>query len=135
MSGCLCYSFFAMKRHVQLIELASNKKTFDKEAEVHAVGKAGLEIIMENPEAAGREIWKIFEDSALIDSLYENSIRMIIRKDHPLRMLIRTEFGDMEMEADLIRYECIHQNHQTRAILEYSIPESDEIIGFELKIL
>lgn len=121
-----------MKKHAKLIELTSQKESFQGLAEVHAAGKAGFEIIMENSLSGGREIWKVFRDSCLIDSMYENSIRIIVRKDRPVRILISTEFGDLETEAELVRYEFSNEDHHLHVILEYLISESDESIGFEL---
>lgn len=122
-----------MKKHAELRELNGKKTTYKREAEVHAIGKAGLEIILDNPEMGGREIWKIFRDSCLIDSLYENSVRIVVRRSHPVRILIRTEFGDLETEAKLIRYELSHPSPDViEAVLEYALEDSDETIGFHL---
>ncbi len=121
-----------MKKQVKLLEGQNRNIAFDHMAEAEKAGKDGIELILEQPERSGREIWQIFEHSCRILSFYESEVEVIIRPAMKSRVKIRTEFGDLENELEVLEYSRICSENELQVILRYRLKGTDEELFFEL---
>lgn len=77
-------------------------------------------------------VWKVYEDTLLIDSISQAHVHLVLRKEKKTKGWIETEFGRIDLDCMTIAYRV--ENERVEVQYELDMDSEKQIFHFQLKI-
>lgn len=104
-----------MKTWIRITDRIRGSIVFEGEGESEPANRGGIRLIFQNEGEEGH--WLLGSQGALLDNRAQLHTRALIRPGKDSRMEVFSEYGEMEMPLEQVRYEL----EQDRAEIAYTL--------------
>lgn len=107
----MCYHAFAMKCEIILEDKLNNQRIYEGDGNIHSISN-GIEILFADDVYSYH--WKVYEKGLIITNQSEVLVRLTFKENKRTKGHIETEFGEIDLEVETLKYRHHHKSVEIR---------------------